>query len=169
MIPRRPVAASDPDEEDVARRPCPEPTCLVWIDADEAIVARWDGQAHLTRIVSDVPSRHRSTGHLRHDPRFHPGGGGPATDRIERDRLEHLREYLERVASLVPPDESVHVTGPGPVKDELARMLRVEDRHHGRERCVETSASAPLTDRQLVARLRELAGAPSPRRRVGRR
>lgn len=153
----------------LVRRPCPEPTCLVWIDAEEAIVARWDGQAQLTRVVSEVPPRHRSTGHLRHDPRLHPGGGGPPTDRIERDRLEHLREYLERVAALIPPTESVHVTGPGPVREELARLLRAADRHAGRDRCVETSASAPLTDRQLVARLRELAGEPPRRRVVGRR
>lgn len=164
-----PGAGRSSDELELARRPCPEPTCLVWIDTDQAIVARWDNRAHLTRVVSDVPARHRSTGHLRHDPRLHPGGGGPPTDRIERDRLEHLREYLERVAALVPVDESVHISGPGTVKDELARILRTADRHHGRERCVETSASAPLTDRQLVARLRELAGATPRRRIVGRR
>lgn len=163
------IGAPVDDEAELARRPCPEPTCLVWIEAEEAVVARWDGQAHLTRVSSDVPARHRSTGHLRHDPRLHPGGGGPPTDRIERDRLEHLREYLERVAAIVPPDESVHVTGPGPVRDELARLLRAADRHAGRDRCVETSASAPLTDRQLVARLRALAGDAPRRRIVGRR
>lgn len=80
MMPRNAGGRAD-EGGDLARRPCPGPVCLVWIDAEEALVARWDGEA----------------------------------------------------------------------------------------RGVETSASAPLTDRQLVARLWELAGEPSRRRIVGRR
>jgi hypothetical protein len=144
--------------------PAPRPTTLVWIDAEEAVVLRWQAGAEVRRHRSDVPSRHRSTGHVRHDPRFRAGGGSVADDGVERRRRLLLDRFLGEVAELVPPDDRAVVIGPGTVREQLAEALRVGDRRHGRLRPVDTEPAGALTEPQLVAMLRRLAGVPPVRR-----
>ncbi len=148
--------------------PAGQATVLVWIDADEAVVVRWNGWSKLDRITSEVPPHHHSTGHVRFDPSGRHGGGGEPQDRIERDRRGHLRAYLAEVAKHIAPDDDVEILGPGTVRDELARLLRNDDLLHGRHRALATAASPRLTDRQLIARLRDRIGEPAPRRRPRR-
>jgi len=139
------------------------PATLVWIDSEEALIVRWEGAARIERIASEVPGRHRSTGHIRHDPRVRHGGGGVPDDRIERERLGRLCAFVRDVANQVPPGDEVRIVGPGDVRLRLGRLLREEDRRLGRHRRVDTRATGPLTERQLVAHVRELAGDPPPR------
>ena len=143
------------------------PATLVWIDAEEALLVRWEGAARIERVVSDVPGKHRSTGHIRHDPSRH-GGGGEPDDRIARERLGRLRDFVRAVVSRVPPGDDVRIVGPGNVRLRLGRLLRDEDRRFGRQRTVDTRAAGPLTERQLVAHVREIAGDPPPRIVTGR-
>ena len=142
------------------------PATLVWIDTDRAIIGRCEGQAdELTteQLTSDVPAHHRSTGRVRHDPTRH-GGGGPATDLIERTRQEHLRRFVDQVAQRVP-DDPLEILGPGTTREHLVRRLRERDVAQGVWRDIRCVPSAALTERQFVARLRFLAGRPAPRRR----
>lgn len=139
------------------------PVTLVWIDSDDALIVRWNGSATIERVTSDVPPRHRSTGHVRHDPGVRHGGGGVPTDRLERDRKRHLDRFIEQVALRVPPAEAVHIVGPGVVRKRLGRVLRAEDRRLGRDRVVDSGAATQLTERQLVADIRTLSGDPAPR------
>ncbi len=147
-------------------RPDPtlRPTTLVWIDTEGAVVLRWQAGAEVRRLRSEVPPRHRSTGHVRHDPRIRAGGGGVPDDGLERRRRLLLDRFLDEVAGLVPPDDRAVIIGPGPVHEHLAEALRAEDRHHRRLRPVETEPAGALTEPQLVAMLRRLAGAPPVRR-----
>jgi len=142
------------------------PAALVWIDTERALIGRCDGlpdELTTEGLTSDVPAHHRSTGHLRHDPSRH-GGGGPASDLIERSREEHLRRFVDAVAERVPPDP-VEVLGPGTTREHLVRRLRERDVAQGLTRDISCLPSGMLTDRQFVARLRFLAGRPAPRRR----
>jgi hypothetical protein len=149
-------------------RPGTRPSTLVWIDAREAVIVRWQGAgARIERMASDVPAHHRATGHVRHDPSVRMGGGGPPQWASESHRLEHLDHFVEDVANLVAPDDDVLILGPGTVRERLERHLREGDEHHGRRRDLTCEASPPLTDRQLVARLRAVAGADPRRRTVG--
>lgn len=143
------------------------PTLLVWIDHEHAVLARWEGEPRLERVVSEVPPRHESTGHVRFDPVMRHGGGGAAQDKIERDRKGHIRTYVAAVAKRIAPDEDVEILGPAGVRDELARWLRAEDAGRGR-RSVATAPCGPLTDRQLIARVRARAGQDAPRVRPAR-
>jgi hypothetical protein len=140
-----------------------DPATLVWIDSEEALIVRWEGAARIERMVSDVPPRHRSTGHVRHDPMVRHGGGGVPEDRIARERLERLRQFVHAVAGHVPAGDDVRIVGPGDVRLRLGRLLRDEDRRVGRHRMVDTRAAGPLTERQLVQHVREIAGDPPPR------
>ena len=81
---------------------------LVWIDAREAVIASWSGgAADLKHLGSDVPARHRSTGHVRHRPAVRHGGGGVSESALERHREEHLARFIEQVARRLPDDEDV--------------------------------------------------------------
>jgi hypothetical protein len=131
-------------------------TTLVWIDSEEAIIVRWADRATVERVRSEVPGKHRSAGHVRFDPSVRHGGG--EADAAERARREHLRAFLEEVAGHVPDTDDVTVVGPGLVRERLERNLRADDRRHGRRRHVHSAAAERLSEQELVAHVRELAG-----------
>lgn len=139
---------------------------VVWIDAEGATLCRWAGAPRIVRMASDIPSRHDSTGNVRHDPRVRSGGGGAAQDRITRHRDGHVRDFVAAVAGAIAPDEEVEVVGPAGLRDELARLLRSEDVRRGNRRVVVTSPGFRLTEPQLIARVRERLGEAAAR--VGR-
>jgi hypothetical protein len=140
---------------------------LVWIDAREAVIVRWDrDRVHLERMDSEVPAHRRATGHIRHDPMVRHGGGGSQTAG-EPHRLEHLGQFIENIASRLAPEDDLLILGPGSVHERLERHIRERDAHHGRHRDISREASPARTDRQLVARLRHMAGADARRRTVG--
>ena len=153
-----------------SRRPSPEHTrhvTLVWVDAREAVIASWSGgAADLKHLESDVPARHRSTGHLRHRPEVRHGGGRPSQNALERHRQEHLARFVEQVARRLPDDEDVVILGPGHVRDRLARQLASSDIQHRGERTVSVEPVGRLSERQLIARLRTLQGATPTRQKV---
>jgi hypothetical protein len=152
-----------PAATDDATRDC----TLVWIDSRRAVVAHWhDGEANLEHLESDVPSHHRATGHVRYDPSVRHGGGAPQ-DTGEANRLEHLARFVDLVAGRVPPGDDLVIIGPGTVRDRLEHRVREADRHASRTRIVTCQAAGRLTDRQLLARLRHVAGADERRRSVG--
>jgi hypothetical protein len=140
---------------------------VVWIEAENAVIVSWrDGNATIERLASDVPARRRSVGHIRHDPLVRHGGG-EAQAAGEPHRRELLARFVETVRARLPEADELSILGHGPVREHLERRIREEDRVHGRDRPVSGEASPPLTDRQLVARVRRLAGHEAPRRRVG--
>ena len=141
---------------------------LVWIDAREAVIVRWqDDRARIQRVESDVPAHHRATGHVRHDPEIRHGGGGSPPDAGEPRRLEHLGRFVVDIANRLAPDDDLLIIGPGTVHERLDRHVQESDRHRGRHRNIACEASRPLTDRQLIARLRAFAGVETRRRTVG--
>ena len=140
---------------------------VVWIDSEQAIVCRWSGEgATVDRIESEVPAHHRATGHVRHAPDI-PHSGGRAQDGGEPHRLEHLRGFLAQVARVLPPNDLLEVVGPGTVHERLVSLVSDDDRVAGRSRQVRSAHADVMTERQLVARARELADSPAPRRVAG--
>jgi hypothetical protein len=140
---------------------------LVWIDAREAIVVRMRGDRTWTeRVESEVPAHHRATGHVRHDPAVRHGGGSPHTAG-EPHRLEHLTRFIADVATRLAPGDELLILGPGTVHERLKRYLSADDDLHGRQREIGSEASPPLTERQLIARLRRLLGIDPRRSSVG--
>ncbi len=140
---------------------------LVWIDAREAVIGHWHaGEVRLERLRSDVPSHHRSTGHVRHDPTVRHGGGA-AQDAGEANRLEHLARFIDLVATHVPADGELLILGPGTVRDRLGNRMRETERHTAGARQITVQTAGRLTEPQLVARLRNLAGVEPRRRTLG--
>ena len=128
---------------------------LVWIDAREAVIARWHaGDVQLERLRSDVPPHRRTTRHVRYDPAVAHGGGAPE-DVGEAKRLEHLARFVDARDDRIPPDDDVVIVGPGTVRERLEHHLREDDRHASRTRAVTCEPAPRATDRQLIARLRD--------------
>ena len=136
---------------------------LVWIDARRAAIARWDGEhGTVEHLASDVPVHHASMGHVRRSPMIRQGGGQSQTAEAD-DRLEHLEHFIGQVAERLEADARLVVIGPGTVREHLERRLRDADTTHHRDRLAGGGPAGPLTDRQLVARLREIVGDVPPR------
>ena len=156
------------DDDDLRTSPDRErPHALVWIDSKAAIVVRWeDDQARIERVTSEVPDHHKSTGHVRHDPAIRHGGGR-SQDADESRRHEYLGRFLKNVTLRLPDDADLTVLGPGTAHEHLLRTIRASDAEHNHRRQVAGRRSSRMTDRQLVAVLRELEGAEAPRRAAG--
>ena len=118
----------------------------LWIDSSSATIVRWGGdESGPVRLESDVPSHHRSTGHLAAPGGERHGGTGPRSAG-ERHRLEHLRAFLALVRAALPDDDLLLMG------DGIVVQRRIELRRCG-----------PLTVAQQRAALREFVGEP-PRR-----
>jgi hypothetical protein len=143
------------------------PWTLVWIDSCQAHLVRWDGSLVVTsHLESEVPARHRSTGHVRHvAPALRHAG--PPRSAGETHRLEHLRRFIGVVAGQLPTGDELAIYGPGTVAEHLTALVREEDRRHRRPRMVAHRRSAGMTPAQLAAEVRRLAGDEPPRRTVG--
>jgi hypothetical protein len=129
-------------------------TTGVWISANSATVLRWGPELTVRhRIDSTVPGRHRSTG--RPPTEEHLGGEG--------HRDEHMRAFFDHVARVLPVDDDLLMVGDGEVVEHFADHIRADDAKHARERQIQVEKSGPITERQLLARIRTFAGSPAKR------
>ena len=129
-------------------------TTGVWISADSATMFRWSPEDSVRhRIDSTVPGRHRSTG--RPPTEDHPSGEG--------HRDEHMRAFFDQVTHTLPVDDDLLLVGDGEVVEHFADHIRSDDANHGRQRRIQVEKSGPITDRQLLARIRTFAGSPARR------
>jgi hypothetical protein len=136
-------------------------TTLVWIDSEEAIIVRWADRATVERVRSEIHLHGHSNGHGPQGPAGRHGAG--AADAARRARQDDLRLFVDDVAERVPPTDDVTVVGPGVLRARLERTLRADDRRHGRRRLVHSAAADRLSEQELVAHVRALAGDEAPR------
>ena len=138
-----------------------ESRTVVWIDSRRALLVRWDGAPHIVRLESEVPPRRRGGEHVTHDAILRTMGA-PDPD---GHRSEHLRQFLQQVAARIDPRDPIEIVGHGPVHERLADLVMEQDGRHGRSREVTARPAKVLTEAQLIARVREIAGDPAPRGR----
>jgi hypothetical protein len=131
-------------------------TTLVWIDSEEAIIVRWADRAAVERVRSEIPGRHRADDGDALGEEMRVDGG--ALDAHERARRDAITRFVDEVACRVPETDDVMVVGPGILRGRLERAIRADDRHHRRSRLVHSAAAERLTEQELVARVRALAG-----------
>jgi hypothetical protein len=130
-------------------------TTGIWISAASATVLRWGPEGVTVRehIDSQVPGRHRSTG--RPPTEDHPAGEG--------HREEHMRAFFTQIMAVVPIADDLLLVGDGEVVEHLSRQIETQDRGRASGRRVEVDKSGPMTEPQLLARLRTFAGSPARR------
>jgi hypothetical protein len=130
-------------------------TTGVWISASSATILQWgpDGVANRTEIDSLIPGRHRSTGRPPTEDR--PAGEGHHDER--------MRAFFAQVSAAVPIEDDLLPVGDGEVVEHFADQIRLHDHGRGIVRRIGLEKSGPITDRQLIARIREFAGSPARR------
>jgi hypothetical protein len=130
-------------------------TTGVWISAASATILQWgpEGVGLRERIDSLVPGRHRSTG--RPPTEDHPAGEG--------HRDEHMRAFFAQISATVPLDDDLLLVGDGEVVEHFAHQIQLQDHSRSSARRVEVEKSGPLTEPQLLARIRAFAGSPARR------
>ncbi len=74
-----------------------------------------------------------------------------------------MRTFFDEVLRVLPGEDDLLLVGDGEVVDHLADSVRALDARHGQPRRIVVEKSGPLTDRQLLARLRTFAGSPARR------
>jgi len=134
-------------------------TTGVWISAASATILRWgpEGVTIRERIDSAVPGKHRSTG--RPPTEEHPAGEG--------HRDEHMRAFFAQIIAAMPIDDDLLLVGDGEVVAHLAHQIQAQDHGRAAARRVEVEKSGPVTEPQLLARIRAFAGSPARRTRPG--
>jgi hypothetical protein len=133
----------------------PQRTTGIWISASSATVLRWapDGVVARQQIESLVPGRHRSTG--RPPTEDHPAGEG--------HRDERMRVFFAQINAVVAIEDDLLLVGDGEVVDHFAEQVRAHDRDHKAQRRIGLAKSGPISEPQLIARIREFAGSPARR------
>jgi hypothetical protein len=129
-------------------------TSGVWISANSATILRWGAELTMRhRIDSKIPGRHRSTG--RPPTTEHASGEG--------HRDEHMRAFFDHVAQVLPAEDDLLLVGDGEVVEHFADRIRSNDTSRRLERRIEVEKSGPITERQLLARIRTFAGSSARR------
>ena len=130
-------------------------TTGVWISAASATILRWGPEVVTIRerIDSMVTGRHRSTG--RPPTEEHQAGEG--------HRQEHMRVFFAKINATVQVDDDLLLVGDGEVVEHFAHQIQDHDRSRNAARRVEVEKSGPMTEPQLLARIRAFAGSPAKR------
>ncbi len=74
-----------------------------------------------------------------------------------------MRTFFDEVARAVTSEDDLLLVGDGEVVEHFAEYVRALDPRPGQPRRIVVQKSGPLTDRQLLARLRTFTGAPARR------
>ena len=141
-------------------------TTLVWIDSEEAIIVRWADRATVERVRSDVPGPapfHRPRPSDRPATTVAGPGRKPPNGLAERGLPPSSTTWPGSCHRM----ETCSSSARGWSAERLERDIRAEDRQLGRHRHVHAAPAERLTEEELVARVRELAG-EAPKRRACR-
>ena len=74
-----------------------------------------------------------------------------------------MRTFFAAISALVPMDDDLLLVGDGEVVEHLAHQIHDHDRGRSSVRRVEVEKSGPMTEPQLLARIRAFAGVPARR------
>lgn len=146
----------------------PERVGLVWMDAEQAMIARWRGEPTVERLASDVPPKRQAMGSVRRGPARPSGGGRVPGHGTEGRHRDLLRRYFADLVGRVADLDVIEVTGRGLPYRQFAELFRqLASRRNADVEVRTRRMSRRPTEPQLAARLREMVGEQLPRRTAG--
>jgi hypothetical protein len=74
-----------------------------------------------------------------------------------------MRAFFDHVSRVLAVDDDLLLVGDGEVVEHLAHDIRADDANHGRKRRIHVEKSGPITEPQLLVRIRAFAGSPAKR------
>lgn len=137
----------------------------MWMDHRKAVlVALTDSGEEIERIESMVEKQLRRSGRSPLRGRFE-AQQVPADDSRERRLTGQRNVYYDVIIQRIRDAEAVVILGPGEAKGELKKRMEREGRS---PRVIRIETAERMTDRQVVARVREHFLAPSGQERSQR-
>lgn len=134
----------------------------IWIDHRRAVIVRVDGeQVEVQALESGLEKRVRLAGGSRSRTIYGPQD---VVSDSQRDRryAKHVNEYYASVLRCVRRASAILVFGPGEAKREL--IERIEKNSRFRNTSTEMKRTDKLTQRQIVARVKQHFGLTTRKR-----
>ena len=117
-------------------------TVGLWIDHRKAVIVFVTGEAEEIKLIhSEIEKPHGQS-----------GSSVRADDLLQNELTEHLNQYYDEVISSLRKAEAILIMGPGEAKGELNKRL---ERNPLTGRQIEVETADKMTDRQIVAKVRE--------------
>lgn len=124
----------------------------VWIDHRKAVIALVAHGAEETQEIRSGVEKHPGRRASASSTRRHESQRAKADDIREREFTGQLNVYYDEVIAAIRGAEAILIFGPGEAKGELQRRL---ERDGPDKRIVAVEAVDKMTDRQIVAKVRE--------------
>ena len=109
----------------------------LWIDHSKAVIVCVTGEEEEVKLISANLEKPRPS---------------PTDDVRQRGWTEHLNNYYDGVISSLGNAKILLIMGPGEAKGELKKRL---ERNHLNGREIDIETTDKLTDRQIVAKVRD--------------
>jgi hypothetical protein len=123
----------------------------LWIDHKQAVIVTVHEKGETVQKIESGAKRieWRAKGRRRA-----PDGAQYAQgeDQLDNQFMEQLKKYYDRVAILLKGASSILIFGPGEARIEFKARL---EREKGPPREIQVQPADKMTDRQIVARVRE--------------
>ena len=127
----------------------------IWIDHRKAFVVTLSPDAEHTTLVLSSVEKHPERGGDSPLKGPYEAHGVPADDRRQRALTGALNIYFDAVIAAVRGCANLFLFGPGEAKNELHKRL---DRIKVAEPAIAIEAADKMTDREIVAKVREHFG-----------
>lgn len=133
----------------------------VWIDHRQAIIVLLaDGEEAVAVIESGIEPLSRTT------TGAHRKGDHVAEDTLDRKHVAELNRYFDDVANFLRDADAILLMGPGAAKGGLKKRIKSKTLL---SRVADVETADKMTQRQVVAKVREHFGEAKPRAAVARR
>ena len=117
----------------------------LWIDHRKAVIVTITDEGEKTKLITSNIEKH-----VRYSS--DPAEGGSAEDMRDRQYDNQLNSYYDEVMAFLREAESIQIFGPGEAKVQLESRLEKEGL---KGRIIEIDTADKMTDRQIVAKVRQ--------------
>src|ERR1044072_6690028 len=117
-------------------------TVGLWIDHKKAAIVFVTGKVEEIKLISSNIEKQRGQSDM----------SVPADDSRPRELTENLNHYYDEVIASLRNAEAILIMGPGEAKGELKKRI---ERNNLTGRLIEVETVDKMTDRQIVAKVRE--------------
>jgi hypothetical protein len=124
----------------------------LWIDHHKTVMVTMIDEKEETREVRSNVEKYAKLAPGNHAMAPNISSMSHAEDVVDRRYMNHLSEYYDGVISLLRNADSIWIFGPGEAKVELKNRL---EREAPGERMVIVESGDKMTDRQIVAKVRQ--------------
>jgi hypothetical protein len=133
----------------------------IWIDHRKAVIVELTSTGETVRTIESQAEKHPQRGGDSPMKGSYEARHVPADDSRQRALTGELHRYYDAVIAALPPGVNLLLFGPGEAKGEFRKRI---SKAKPEARVVAVQTDDKMTDRQLVAKVREHFGVDEPGR-----